>query len=509
MKKQKKAIEQSKKHLTFDFQVKNDSKNKSIEIEGLANAATKDRVGDLIPKEAWDLEEFKKLPIILFNHDQDHIVGKAISAEPTDAGLKIRVRLSNSKEGKVPYVRDLVQEGILKAFSVGFNDHGSAEKDSDGTNVINRAELLETSIVSIPMNQDSLFSVVAGEQKSGKKNYIKKHMQAKDFKIDDCANYEDIKQVVLNQKGAWVAAAIHNAVYEAQKEGSDRDAILDQMLDVLEVTRDELDNILAGNLTPVPEPVLVAASDILELDLESLQGLNAGDVEVSKPKEEAPEQPEEEATDEPAEEEEKQGMDEDKEDEDKEDEDKAVDEDDKEEDEDKEDKAAKDFQECVSGKIPKLLEDGLERDAAIAQAISMCESSNKCSATPDMIKDAIVFYNAKEGEVSQPVENSQSESGPKEEFDQGQPAITLQKAQLAISGSMVELQKEMLTELRKISDALAPRKPVDEEEPEQRAAKPEPVEDDDNEDAEKIARIARDMESIAVSQKRLNKLLSS
>lgn len=495
------------KALSFDFEVKNDSKTKSLEIEGLANASVKDRVGDLIPKDAWDLTEFKKLPIILFNHDQNHIVGKATAVEPTDEGLKIRVRLSNSKEGKVPYVRDLVQEGILKAFSVGFNDHGSAEKNADGINVIKRAELLETSIVSIPMNQDSLFTVVAGGQKSGsRKYYTKKHMSAKDMSLDACQNYDDMKEMVLNQKGAWVAAAIHNAIYEAQKQGADRDAILDQMLDALEISRDQLDDVMAGNVTPVPEPVLVAAAEILEMDLESLQGLNAGDVEVSEGEQDEPEtpeeQPEEEAADETPAQEEDKAEDPEKEDE----EDKAMDD----EEEDKDDKAAKDFQECVSSKIPKLLEEGLERDQAIAQAISMCESENKCSASPSMVKDAIVAYNAKqEGEVSQPVENSQSESGPKEEFEQGQPSITLQKSQLALTGSMVELMKEMVGELRKLNDAMAEKSPVDEEEDAEKAPAPEPVEPDNNEDAEKIARITRDMAAIAESQKKLNKLLSS
>ena len=485
------------------FVVKNDDKKSgSLEIEGLANALIKDRIGDIIPKEAWELDEFKKIPIILFNHEHKHIVGKAIAIEPTDKGLKIRVRLSNSKEGKVPYVRDLINEGILKAFSVGFNDHGSAEKDSDGTNVIKRAELLETSIVGIPMNQGSLFTVVGGE-KSGKKYYTKQALESKDFNYDNIENYQQMREQVLNQKGAWVAAAIHNAIYQAQKQGADRDEVLDNMLDGSDMTRDELDNIMAGNVTPVPESFLTTAADTLELDLESLQGLNAGDVEVSKPKEDS-----EEVEDEDEDEEEPKAMDDD---------DKEDDDEDEEEDEEQKQKA-EDFQACVTGKIPKLMEEGLERDQAIAQAISMCETDGKCSASPEMIKDAILAGNIAqfvgtdgndpvEKEVSLPLDTS--ESGVKDEFDQGQPSITLQKSQLALTGSLIEVQREILAEIRRLADAMMEKvKPEPEEEAEPEAAPTAEENTDDEEKALKILQITKDIEDITKSQKKLNKLLA-
>ena len=267
--------------LNGNFIVKKDSKLASIELEGLANALIKDRIGDLIPKEAWELSEFKKNPIIFFNHDPKHIIGKATHIEATDTGLKIKVRLSRSKEGKVPYVRDLVEEGILKAFSVGFNDHGSAEKDNEGTNIIKRAELIETSIVSVPMNQDSLFTVVGG-LKSGKKSYSKKALETKDFSLDKFDNYQEIKEAVLSRKGAWVAAAVHNAIYQAQNEGKERNDIIEEITSGLEMSRESFDDVMAGNVTPTPEEFLSKVSEVLELDLESLKELDKGDVEVSK-----------------------------------------------------------------------------------------------------------------------------------------------------------------------------------------------------------------------------------
>ena len=56
-------------------------------IEGWANKAVVDRGKDFIGKSAWDLTNFEKNPVILFNHDKDKPIGKALGVEATDDGL--------------------------------------------------------------------------------------------------------------------------------------------------------------------------------------------------------------------------------------------------------------------------------------------------------------------------------------------------------------------------------------------------------------------------------------
>lgn len=458
--------------LKGNFEVK-ESKLKSVEVEGMANAMVKDRIGDIIPKEAWMLDEFKKNPVIFFNHESRDIVGKAIAVEATDEGLKMRVRLSNSKEGIVPYVRDLVKEGILKAFSVGFNDHGSSEKDADGTNVIKRAELLETSIVSVPMNQDSLFEVVSGGEKSaGGLAYTRKSVDKID--LSKAKSYDELKRHVLEHKGAYVAAAVSDAIAASENT----EALLDFMA--------EHKDILAGEVLPVPAAFIEKASSLLNIEMASLKELN----EPKEDDEEKGEKPEDDSDTEKQNDEDKPKEDDDN---------MGKSEDDKDPSDDK-----KDFQECVNSKVPKLLEEGVERDQAIAQAISMCETEGKCSATPEMIKEVIVSFNEKQTMDTDP-------SGVKEEFEQGQPSITLAKSQLALTGSLVELQKDMLTEMRKITDLLSAKQPEQaEEEPkeEPKAAEDMPPSEDE-EDMEKMAQIAKDLKAIQESQRKLNKLLST
>lgn len=152
--------------ICFDsFRVKTLSGGEDVTIEGFANKAVVDRGNDIIDPKAWKLDNYKKNPILLFAHDPQKPIGKVIDCKSTDEGLMVKARLSRSKDPTVSLVRDLVKEGILNSFSVGF-DAKRSEKSSEGANVIKDAELMEISVVSIPMNQDSTFSVTAKDLQS-------------------------------------------------------------------------------------------------------------------------------------------------------------------------------------------------------------------------------------------------------------------------------------------------------------------------------------------------------
>ena len=130
----------------------------SVKIRGYASTNDTDRAGDVIEKDAWlkgGLDNFKSNPILLFNHDYDTPIGKATALEVTEYGLKIEGMISKSA-GKIA---EMVKEGILGAFSVGFRikDADNIE-ETDGLR-IKDAELFEVSVVSVPANQSAVFSV--------------------------------------------------------------------------------------------------------------------------------------------------------------------------------------------------------------------------------------------------------------------------------------------------------------------------------------------------------------
>ena len=145
---------------------------RSVFIEGFANRFKEgekllvDRGDDLIDPSAWaagGLDNFATNGIILFNHDRDNPVGRAVKIETNDDGLFLKAKISDSDHPEVSRVRDLVKDGTLKAFSVGFNPKRMEDMEIEGkkVNMIKEAELLEVSIVSLPMAERSLFNVTA------------------------------------------------------------------------------------------------------------------------------------------------------------------------------------------------------------------------------------------------------------------------------------------------------------------------------------------------------------
>lgn len=131
----------------------------SVYFEGFANKSVPDRIGDLIGKKAWKLDNYKKNPIVLFNHDHTKPVGKMIKVEARDDGLFVKGRIANSSDPDVSRIRDLVKEGILNSLSVGMRVEDEERKGD--INHIKSAELHEISIVAVPMNQDSQFSIAS------------------------------------------------------------------------------------------------------------------------------------------------------------------------------------------------------------------------------------------------------------------------------------------------------------------------------------------------------------
>lgn len=130
-----------------------------LKIRGYANTVTKDRAGDVIPRSAWEsrgaLENYLKNPIILAFHDHSQPIGKMVDYTITEFGLEIEAFISSADKR----IHQLVQEGVLSTFSVGFSIKDAEYVRVTDTYLITDLELHEVSVVSVPCNQDSTFSV--------------------------------------------------------------------------------------------------------------------------------------------------------------------------------------------------------------------------------------------------------------------------------------------------------------------------------------------------------------
>lgn len=149
------------KMFTFDTSLKAVSTDQDgeLKIEGYASTTAIDRSADVILSSAWTksggLNNFQRNPILLFNHNYDKPIGKVVAMGTDSKGLKINGVISKSAGD----VYNLVKEGVLSTFSVGFMiKDAEYDKQNDGL-IVKDAELLEISVVSVPCNQDATFSV--------------------------------------------------------------------------------------------------------------------------------------------------------------------------------------------------------------------------------------------------------------------------------------------------------------------------------------------------------------
>ena len=146
----------------------------SVMIRGMASTNHSDRAGDVIAAEAWSkggLENFKNNPVILFNHDYDKPIGRATGVKVTDNGLELEAKISKSAPAAVC---ELVKDGVLGAFSVGFKvKDADYIKETDGL-MIKDAELFEVSVVSVPCNQAATFSLAKSFDSIDEYNEFKK-----------------------------------------------------------------------------------------------------------------------------------------------------------------------------------------------------------------------------------------------------------------------------------------------------------------------------------------------
>jgi len=166
-------------NLTSTFKALQEDEDGSVQIAGMASTKDFDRAGDSISPEAWTkggLNNFEKNPIILFNHDYNKPIGRATGLKVTENGLEMKAKISKSAPDSVA---QLVKEGILGAFSVGFKvKDADYIKETDGL-MIKDAELFEVSVVSVPCNQAATFSL------------------AKSF--DSMTEYEEFKKTFTNR----------------------------------------------------------------------------------------------------------------------------------------------------------------------------------------------------------------------------------------------------------------------------------------------------------------------
>jgi len=180
-------------NLTSTFKALEEVADGSVMIRGMASTTDFDRAGDSISAEAWTkggLSNFEKNPIILFNHDYDKPIGRATGLKAGPNGLELEAKISKAAPASVC---QLVKDGVLGAFSVGFRvKDADYLQETDGL-MIKDAELFEVSVVSVPCNQSATFSLAKSFDSEDEYNEFKKTFTKRvDLAGQSLAKDEDI-----------------------------------------------------------------------------------------------------------------------------------------------------------------------------------------------------------------------------------------------------------------------------------------------------------------------------
>ena len=137
--------------------------SKKEKVSFVASSATPDRYGDIIDQKGWILENYKKNPVVLLNHDSNQLpIGKGNVYIRNDQ-LTIDVEF-DSEDPRAKEVERKAKKGFMNAVSVGFRPLESksrSELPEDNKYYgqrgmyYSKAELLEVSIVTIPANGEA------------------------------------------------------------------------------------------------------------------------------------------------------------------------------------------------------------------------------------------------------------------------------------------------------------------------------------------------------------------
>jgi len=138
-----------------------------------------DRTGEVVTLDGWDFRNWEANPVILDSHDYyggiEAIVGRGVGPlRLVDGAWEVDIAFSESPKGRL--AEQLVEEGSLRAVSVGFNSQERTYGKPDEPMKHTRKELLEISVCPIPANQDALrvrglagmAETIAAETKAGR-----------------------------------------------------------------------------------------------------------------------------------------------------------------------------------------------------------------------------------------------------------------------------------------------------------------------------------------------------
>lgn len=174
-----------------------------LTIKGYASTNDVDRHGDIVPASVWEkgMQNYLKNPVILAYHNHSAPIGRMTEHTVDENGLLVKARISAAAGD----VYNLVKDGVLTAFSIGFRIVDAEYNSALELFVVKELELHEISVVSVPANQNTLFSLskafdTAEEFKSFKMQFASKSDSANGLEASSEANSEITEELKMDPK---------------------------------------------------------------------------------------------------------------------------------------------------------------------------------------------------------------------------------------------------------------------------------------------------------------------
>jgi uncharacterized protein len=116
-----------------------------------------DQGGDVVLHGAFSNSIKTRVPRLLWQHDMTEPVGRVVSLSEDERGLHGEYKLSRTSRGHDAY--QLLKDGAIDSMSIGYVPE-EQEFDDAGVRLLKSVNLLEISLVSIPMNEEARVTAV-------------------------------------------------------------------------------------------------------------------------------------------------------------------------------------------------------------------------------------------------------------------------------------------------------------------------------------------------------------
>lgn len=167
--------------VTKDFEILEKSVDDAERsIKQYISTTTLDRGKDIMLPKGLDETNYRKNPVVLFNHNKDLVIGRNLWLKKESDGVLAKTQFANTPFADDIYI--LNKEGCLNAWSIGFMPRKWDFDQEKGITTYTDWELFEYSSVSVPMNQDAVNTAKAMVKSDMAKNLFEKQEMTVEIK---------------------------------------------------------------------------------------------------------------------------------------------------------------------------------------------------------------------------------------------------------------------------------------------------------------------------------------